>query len=484
MSIWKIALSTLTCIMIVMCIGHTNSHAQPNILVITADDLGSADVGYRGSDIRTPNIDALASAGLVLESFYTHPYCIPSRAALYSGMFPRSEAFNLAKFNVNEGDGIEQEIYTIAERFRDANYATGLIGKWHLGSTPETHPNVNGFDYFYGHLGGGIYYFTHTAIDFSTTPWTNYPDWQRNGVDIDEEGYSTNLIGQDAAAFITNRDPSKPFFLSLNFNAPHWPLNAHVSVIDWYEANTNCSSRANRCIYMAQVDTLDEEIGRVIQTLDSEGITNDTIVLFFTDNGGYVNLGASNDPLKGGKLTGFEGAIRVPAIVKWPGVVNPGTTDQMARIEDIYATLEAAVGLGRKAPCASKNLWWNLVNGFESYREPFYFSTMPEDLTELNASCSNCGRPGVRRAILIDNGWKLITVQAMSATGDGYVPERTEFLYNIANDPFEEQDHVADRPGILQRMRAALGLEEALQEWRDSLAPPVGCEPSNPCSFK
>ncbi len=430
-----------------------------NVLVIVADDLGFADVGYRGSPIHTPNLDELARSGLRLERLYAHPFCSPTRAAFYSGAPPRPSAFAVAGINVEDGSGLEPEIHTVAERFRDAGYDTALIGKWHLGTRPGMHPNQHGFDYFYGFLGGAIRYFTHDWVIHASGE--RHPDWQRNGVAIDEPGYSTTLLGRDAARFVSERPDGRPFFLVLGFNAPHFPAQAESPVVEGYRDSTDCAAHPPRCEYMAQVDLMDQEIGRVLDVLEREGIAEETLVLFFGDNGGDPRWGASNSPLAGGKGQTSEGALRVPGILRWRNVLAPGSTEQRMRVEDLFATLEAAASLARQAPHSSVDLWPALLRGREREREPFYFATAPQDLRARKRDCASCGRSEERAAALVTDAWKLVSVQRLAADGDGYEAERVERLYDLVRDPREERDVAADRPDTLRRMRERLLAEEA-----------------------
>jgi arylsulfatase A-like enzyme len=431
---------------------------KPNVLVIIADDLGFADVGYRGSEIRTPTLDALAASGLRLERFYAHPFCSPTRAAFYSGAPPRASAFGVAGINVVDGTGIEPEIGPVAERFRDAGYDTALIGKWHLGTRPEMHPNEHGFDTFYGFLGGAIRYFTHDWLIHASG--VRHPDWQRNGVEVDEPGYATTLLGQDAARFVSDRGKGRPFFLVLSFNAPHFPAQAEAEIVEWYREHTDCAERRFRCVYMAQVDTMDREIGRVLGALERTGKAGETLVLFFSDNGGDTNWGASNAPFAGGKGQASEGALRVPGILAWQGVLEPGSTQQRMRAEDLFATLEAAAGLERRAPAPGMNLWQALVEGRGVEREPFYFTTSPETVTALSRDCATCFRSEERHSALLTDAWKLVTTQRLNETGDRYAPERAERLYDLVEDPFEERDVSNEEADVLLRMRERLLAEE------------------------
>lgn len=233
--------------------------ARPNIVVIVADDLGWADVGLRGSAIRTPHIDQLAEQGVRLDRFYTQPWCSPTRSSLLRGGRPGRYAYEVPP---DGSAGIDPNDYTLAERLQDAGYATALIGKWHQGNRPESHPNVNGFDYFYGLLGGYVGY--DNKVGFG-----GIHDWQRNGKRVYNHRYATHLLGEDAARSVAERDRSRPFFLLLSFNAPHFPQQAPERLVEEYRNTTDCGTARARCTFMAQVDIMDREIGRLLSTARS-----------------------------------------------------------------------------------------------------------------------------------------------------------------------------------------------------------------------
>ncbi len=242
---------------------HCLTNGCPNILLIVSDDQGWDDVGYHGSWIETPNIDSIADNGVQLERFYVNAICNPTRAALMTG---RSAIDLGTQYSQGTLPGDE---YTIAERFRDAGYDTGIIGKWSLGARSPQLPNDQGFDYFYGHLQALINYFSHDYIAG--------PDWWRNRDLIDEPGYTTTLLGSEAVRFINERDPSNPFFLTLSFNAPHSP----IQIPSWAKLKyrqpicivstcfTRCSiSGEQRCDFARMVELMDTQIGAVLDTLD------------------------------------------------------------------------------------------------------------------------------------------------------------------------------------------------------------------------
>ena len=306
--------------------------AKPNILFIMADDLGWNDVGYHGSEIRTPNIDRLAASGVELDRYYAFPLCSPTRAALLSGRSPFSLGIDGP---MGDEGGIATGVQTIADYLGAEGYQTWLAGKWHLGHAHVKYfPHNRGFDKFYGHVGGTLDYYTHLFVGGL--------DWQRNGVSVEEEGYSTHLLTDEAIELIRKRDKERPFFLYLAYNAPHTPLMAPDEAI----AKVSHIEDERRRVYAAMVETLDEGIGKVITAVEDEGLLGETIVVWASDNGGSLQAGASNRPLRAGKGAVFEGGIRVPGLVSWRGELEAGRKlGQMVTAHDWMPTFFAAAGL-------------------------------------------------------------------------------------------------------------------------------------------
>ncbi|AWB68880.1 sulfatase [Saccharobesus litoralis] len=306
--------------------------AKPNIVLIMADDMGYADAGFTGAtDIKTPNLDSLAANGVVFEQGYvTHPFCGPSRAGLMAGRYQARFGFesNPALDRGNTVMGIDVNEKLFPQRLKDAGYTTGLIGKWHLGSSHVFHPNNRGFDYFYGFLGGGHDYF---RIDMTKPLYEGYLDGlMRNGQPAGFEGYLTTALSQDAVQFIdTQSKQANPFFLFLSYNAPHGPLQAPKADIERYAHIKDPKRR----VYAAMVDVMDRGIGDVVQALKHNQVLDNTLIFFLSDNGGPVpnkanprgGNGSSNQPFKGGKGSFYEGGVHVPFIAHWPNKIKPNT---------------------------------------------------------------------------------------------------------------------------------------------------------------
>ncbi|HIG29700.1 MAG TPA: hypothetical protein EYQ50_18635 [Verrucomicrobiales bacterium] len=330
--------------------------SKPNIVFILADDMGYGDVtSYGCKDIQTPHIDRLASEGVRFTSGYSsHPYCSPMRAGLMAVRYQHRFGYerNIAYDQHNMVMGFPKTEKTVAARMKEAGYATGGIGKWHLGSARPFQPNARGFDFFFGFRGGGHRYF---EVDLNQRLHEGYyAPLERNGQPEPLEDYLTTKLTDEAIGFI-HRNTKNPFFLFLAYNAPHGPLQAPEEFIQKYSQIQDKKRRT----YAAMVDALDEQIGRVMTTLDQLGFRENTIVFFMSDNGGPEHANASdNGPLRGGKGEVYEGGIRVPFIVSWPGTVPAGVLyDHPVVSIDLMRT---ALEMGR-APIEEKLEGVNLI---------------------------------------------------------------------------------------------------------------------------
>ena len=328
--------------------------SRPNLIIMLADDLGWADVGYHGSDIETPSIDRLASEGMRLERFYSNPICTPTRASLMTGRDALRMGVGYFPILAWSNKAVSPEEHFMPQTFRAGGYQTGMVGKWHLGHTLEQHtPNARGFDDFFGHLHTQVYYYTHQT--------SGGHDLQHNGKSVRRDGsYLTDVHGEEAVRFIKQRDKDRPFFLYVPFLAPHSPMEAPEELIAKYSSRPLVAMPAThplksaypeqalqqvQAVYAAMVDSMDQAIGRILATLDEEGIAEETIVLFFSDNGGSNIFGGVNLPLRGEKMTVFEGGLRVPAVIRWPERILPGSeSHQILSVMDVYPTLASARG--------------------------------------------------------------------------------------------------------------------------------------------
>jgi len=397
---------------------------KPNILYIVSDDQGWKDVGYHGSDIKTPNIDRLASDGVRLEQFYAQPMCTPTRASLMTGRYPFRYGLQTAVIASAHTYGLPTDEYLLPQALKDAGYSTAIIGKWHLGhADPKYWPRQRGFDYQYGPLIGEIDYFTHQQH--------GVVDWYRNNAVVKEEGYSTTLLGNDAVKLIEQHNPSQPLYLYLTFNAPHTPYQAPQEYLDKYQNIADPSRRA----YAAAITAMDDQIGRVLATLDKKGMRSNTVVFFQSDNGGTRNkmfageldmskvvIPCDNGPFREGKGMLYEGGTRVIALANWPGHIKPGTTvDGMIHVVDMYTTVAAIAGAStaKAKPLDGLNMWPTLSEGKPSPRTELIYNIEPF-------------RAGVR-----EGDWKLIWRAPLPSTLE---------LYNIPQDPSEKTNLAAQYP--------------------------------------
>lgn len=334
-------------IVLLLVLVSSNGEAEdrrPNVVIILADDLGYADIGVQGCrDIPTPHIDRLAESGVRCTSGYAaHPFCSPMRASLLTGRYQHRFGYerNIAYDPHNRHMGLPAEETTIATSLKKAGYATGMVGKWHLGAALPFHPNRRGFDFFYGFLGGGHDYFTVSLLRPMGEGY--FVPLQENGKPLEIDSYLTTALSVAAVRFMESRR-NDPFFLYLAYNAPHTPLQAPESYLEKFASIGDRKRRA----YAAMVSAMDDGIGQVMKCLERLEIRERTLVFFLSDNGGPERSnGSSNDPLRGQKGDVHEGGIRVPFLASWPGVLPRGVEYHEPVISfDISTTALAVAGL-------------------------------------------------------------------------------------------------------------------------------------------
>lgn len=310
---------------------------RPNIILIVADDLGYGDIGcYGNKDIRTPSLDKLAAEGLRFTDFHSNgSVCSPTRAALLTGRYQQRSGIEGVIYvqGASRQQGLEQKEITIADYLKDAGYATGIVGKWHLGYQIDYNPIYQGFDFFRGFISGNIDY--HSHVDNS-----GIPDWWHNLDLVEETGYATDLINDYVISFI-EKNLENPFFLFVSHAAPHTPFQGRNDRAErfpgtkfTYEGSVQDKNRA----YREMIEVMDEGIGRMMDKLDEHELKNNTMVIFCSDNGGYEGF-TDNGVLRGFKGSLWEGGHRVPAIISWPGYIQPGTvTNQTVMSMDFFPT--------------------------------------------------------------------------------------------------------------------------------------------------
>ena len=401
----RLLLAILACLAAIPDIAAQN--AKPNVVVLIADDLGWNDIGTRNPKIVTPNLVKLAKEGVELQRFYGYPVCSPARAGLLTGVLPRR--LGLVNIIMPSQAGITKATPTLPAKLKAAGYATSLIGKWHLGSqNPAT---AVGFEHFYGFMGGEVDYLKHTDM-------RGKPDWQRDGKQIEESGYTTYLFADEASKQIRNRDKAKPFFLQVAFNAPHIDLAAPEDLVAKHKSDG---------LYGAVVEGLDIGIGRILATLDEQGLRDNTLVIFVSDNGASRRNG-SNAPLRGYKSSVDEGGIRTPAIVRWPKRVPAGVKlDQPIAIIDLFPSIAAALNLPLTAELKLDGVnQWPAIAGGKTLPRPAF----------LVASAD---------IALFDGDWKLVETNAGQRT-----------LYNLKADVSEAKDLLAAQPELAAKLGAQL----------------------------
>ncbi len=296
---------------------------QPNIILIMADDLGYGDIGCFGSDfINTPNIDGLCRDGLTFTDYHSNgAVCTPTRAALLTGRYQQRSGLEGVIYVREREPGLDPNTnHCLATSLRAAGYATGVLGKWHLGFKTEFNPVHHGFDLFHGYVSGNVDY--HSHVDNA-----GYPDWWHGLEQIEEEGYLTDLVNQHAVNFIREHE-DHPFFLYVAHEAPHWPYQGRRDKADRFPGQTDFPSWGSRTdrkgAYKEMIEAMDDGVGMIINTLQELHLTDNTLVIFCSDNGAVDKVG-SNGTLRGAKGSLFEGGHRVPALATWPGQIPPGS---------------------------------------------------------------------------------------------------------------------------------------------------------------
>lgn len=410
---------------------------RPNLLFILTDDLGYGDLSCYGlPNYTTPNLDALAAQGTRLTDAYAAaPLCTPTRTAFVTGRYPQRTSVGLEEpiqFREFYGEsvdtvGLDPTHPTVASLLKGAGYETALLGKWHLGYAPQFGPNHHGFDEFFGILSGGVDYHAHTDGDGA-------PDLFENDMPVTRKGYLTDLLTEQAVEYVSRRR-SEPFYLSLHYNAPHWPWD--TPTFNEPAFGLGDAGGGSLAAYTAMMENLDTNIGEVLAALRENGLEDDTLVIFTSDNGG--ERFSYNWPLAGGKSDLREGGVRVPAIVRWPGVVPAGALSaQPAITMDWTATLLAAGG---------------------AQADPD-FPLDGEDLLPVLA-----GAGAVQDRLFF---WRFATAD-QDAVRQGpweYLREgEREYLFNLAEDVREQADHRELEPELLARF------QDRFRSWDQTLLP-------------
>ncbi len=415
---------------------------RPNIVYIVADDLGYADTGYQGSSIPTPSLDELAKTGAELTNFYVQPMCTPTRAALMTGRYPLRYGLQIGVIPGAGTYGVPLDEYMLPQMLKDAGYQTAMVGKWHLGhADANMWPMQRGFESFYGATVGEIDHFTHESH--------GVPDWYRGNEPVVEAGYDNILFGDEAVKVIEGHDGKAPLFLYLAFTAPHTPYQAPQEYLDRFADIKDPNKQA----YAAMVAVVDDQVGRVVKALDEEGMRDNTLIVFHSDNGGVVNslfagdtkvdggLPASNAPLRDGKGTIYEGGTKVAALANWPDHVKPGRHDGMMHVVDMFPTLADLAGgsMQKSKPLDGMDVWPVIAEGAESPRTEIVYNVDP------------------LMGAVREGDWKLVWKASL--------PPAIE-LFNLKDDPTEATNLAAQMPSEVA------GLQARIVELATQMAPP------------
>ena len=399
---------------------------RPNIVVIVADDLGWNDVGFHGAALKTPHLDRLAREGIELRQHYVAPVCSPTRAAFNSGRY-------WSRFGVTSPQNERAyrfDTVTLARALKSVGYRTALTGKWHLGSKPEWGPQRFGFDHGYGSLAGGCGPYDHR---YKSGPFTR--TWHRDGQLIEEAGHITDLIAREAVGWIEDQTEA-PFFLYVPFTAVHIPVDEPQAWLDLYPDIAEPSRRQ----YAACVSHLDDAVGQIVKALERTGRRQKTLLVFFSDNGGYPTArnddplypdsnkyvagpaGGSNVPLHGKKTELYEGGIRVAALANWPGVLKPGQETAPIHVVDWMPTLCGLAGYKpqRDLKWDGQDIWPVLTGAVTARPRELYWAGS-----------------GHRTDAVRHGDWKLIVHRK---------PEAPPELFNLAQDPHEQANLAGEQP--------------------------------------
>ena len=432
--------SVLSLLIFAPCISAAGAQpaarSRPNIVFMLADDMGWAQPGFNGGNKKlTPNIDALAAEGVQLTQFYAHSVCSPTRGAFLTGRYAfrnwmdwRSEDFGKPSYLKRLGltlahtrtgqptrriHALDAKERTIAEALREAGYFTGLIGKWHCGEwLKENLPMQQGFMHQYGFYAWGIDYYTKTIEHNAPARFAVY-DWHRNGRPLREEGYTTDLLAAEAERVIARQTARRPFFLYIAFNAVHGPLNKPPRYADKYDVRS------------AMLKCLDDAVGRIVAAVDEHGFRKNTLIVFTNDNGPVLE--EMSRPFRGTKNTTFEGGVRMPCVVRWPGHIKPGSSnDGMMFIADWYSTF-ITLGAGK------------------------HEQELPVDAIDMTGMLFE-GKPSPRTEIVfeVSGSVRLPTIRS------GDYKLMGDMLFNIKQDPGETTDISVQHPEIVKKLAARL----------------------------
>ena len=406
-----------------------NKDPRPNIIFSMVDDMGYADLGcYGRKDYKTPSLDKLSSEGMKFTQAYAGaPVCTPTRVSYMTGKYPARHPVGLREpleWSLRDSAiGMKGDLPTLASLLKENGYHTALIGKWHLGFRPEFHPMQNGFNEFFGFKGGGLDFVAHTNPD-------GKHDLYENEHAVEVKGYLTNILADRVIEFL-GKDHGAPFFLSIQFNAPHWPWQGPDDAA--YHDTMSFRAGGSPAIYASMVENLDKNIGRITAELKRTGLEKNTLLIFVSDNGGerYSDMGT----LRGSKMSLWEGGIRVPAMVRWPGKTRAGSiSDQPVITMDWTVTMLSAAGV--------QNMNSIAFDGIDLL--PFFRDPSKKMDRTFYWRLSRFPMKAIR-----DGHWKYVK------------DEKGEYLFNLARDASEKNDLKATERSKFENLKVKYQLCES-----------------------
>lgn len=449
---------------------------QPNILFLLADDYGYHDIGYHGSEIKTPNLDKLAAEGVKLENYYIQPICTPTRSQLLSGRYQIHTGLQHAIIWPQQPNGLPLNSPTIADKMKEAGYSTHAVGKWHVGFYKKEYlPTSRGFDTYYGYLTGSENYYSHYRCDgknmcgFDLRDNSN-PTWA-NGT------YSTHLFAEKVIDIVKNHKEDKPLFIYVPFQAVHSPLQVPERYIEQYQHIEN----HNRRVYAGMVSAMDEAVGNITDAFKAKGLWDNTITVFSTDNGGQILDGGNNWPLRGWKGSLWEGGVHGVGFVhsKLLNVRVVGSeSHELLHVTDWFPTLVHLAGgnLNGTKKLDGFNQWETINKKAASPRTEILHNIDPL-FKPSGVPLANTTFNTTTRAALRVGDWKIITGDPGNSSwipppdmGIGAIhealpyswqPTQNVWLFNITADPYEHVDMSGSRPDIVRMMLKKLAAYEA-----------------------
>lgn len=420
---------------------HKDKDCKPNIVLVIADDLGWNDVGWKNREIHTPNLDRLARHGVILENSYVQPACSPSRSAIYTGKYPYRLGMQYSVVLVNEPKAVPVNETLLPQLMKKGGYKTHLVGKWHIGHcSADMIPTARGFDSFYGMMLAGQDYYTrrHQGI---------YDFWENDEIIFPPSGsYDTDLYTDRAVKIIKNHNKKKPFFLTLAHAAPHFPLLVPQRYKDLYPHIKDDKRKS----YLGMVSSIDDSVGKVMKALKRTGQMDNTVIVFISDNGGDVNFGASNFPLRGNKGNLWEGGVKSVGFVYGPKYLPSSghKYNGMMHAVDWYDTILDIAGYNKEIPknLDSRSQWPYIRRCHGSARNELIYSI--DEITNTAAI-----RVGKYKLIKGDPRVVLGTYPNVTDVD----PTNDEVrLYNLKVDPHEQNNLARKKPKTVRKLKKRL----------------------------